>query len=191
VALSDEARAAASGETQSARGAATGDRASARSDLATARGAARSDPATERARRRRTLEHWTLLVLTLLAGAAVIVLGFAVTPDPRGYGTHEQLGLAPCRFLALTGVPCPGCGVTTSIAHAARFDLAAAFAQQPLGIVVALLAPLAAAVALIQHARGRDLGETLRVARLGWWAVGLGAVALAAWVAKIADMRGG
>jgi hypothetical protein len=44
-------------------------------------------------------------------------------PDPRGYGTHEQLGLTPCFFQNWTGHLCPACGTTTAWAHAVRGDL--------------------------------------------------------------------
>src|SRR3954447_16098360 len=55
----------------------------------------------------------------VLAGVAVClgtVLGVAcwLRPDPRGMGTHQQLGLPPCTFYLYTDVPCPSCGMTTS-----------------------------------------------------------------------------
>lgn len=58
----------------------------------------------------------TRLVLAGLAVALAAVLGVAcwLRPDPRGMGTHEQLGLPPCTFHLFTDVPCPSCGMTTS-----------------------------------------------------------------------------
>ncbi len=47
-----------------------------------------------------------------------------------------------CLFRALTGVPCPGCGLTRAFAALASFDFEAAFAWHPLA--VALAAELAA-----------------------------------------------
>ncbi|MCA9024740.1 MAG: DUF2752 domain-containing protein [Planctomycetaceae bacterium] len=60
------------------------------------------------------LAGWSLF---LLAGFA---LATSVSPDPRGFGTHQQFGLPPCTLRMLAGVPCPSCGATTSFAHFVR-----------------------------------------------------------------------
>ena len=41
-------------------------------------------------------------------------------PDPRGFGTHQGLGLPPCTFRENFEVPCPSCGFTTSFSHFVR-----------------------------------------------------------------------
>ncbi len=75
----------------------------------------------------------------LLVGCAGI-LGLAgwLHPDPRGYGTHEQLGTAPCGMLILTGYPCPTCGMTTAFSHVVRGQWWRAVRAQPAGFVFAL-----------------------------------------------------
>lgn len=45
---------------------------------------------------------------------ALFVLCSNLSPDPRGLGTHEQLGLPPCGLQSLFGTPCPSCGMTTA-----------------------------------------------------------------------------
>ena len=126
---------------------------------------ARSPVVPARTPERRSLEHWALLAPVLAAAAAVLVLGILIDPDPRGFGTHEKLGMAPCHFLAWTGFPCPGCGVTTSVSLAAHGRFAESFANQPFGALVAVLVPLTAIFALVQHARRRDLGRILHASR--------------------------
>jgi len=50
------------------------------------------------------------------AGGLIAILALAawLRPDPNGMGTHTQLGLPPCTLSSLTGLRCPGCGMTTS-----------------------------------------------------------------------------
>ncbi|HEY2158660.1 MAG TPA: DUF2752 domain-containing protein, partial [Isosphaeraceae bacterium] len=99
----------------------------------------------------------------LLALAAVLIGLFAtagrLSPDPRGYGTHEQLGLSPCAILRLTGRPCPTCGMTTSFAWLARGDPARAWRANPAGLLAAVvgagLVPWLLLVASTGRAPGR------------------------------------
>jgi hypothetical protein len=60
------------------------------------------------------------LVIAAVAMAGTLGLAAWITPDRRGYGTHEQLGLPPCAFRKVTGVVCPSCGMTTSFAYLVR-----------------------------------------------------------------------
>ena len=81
--------------------------------------------------------------LIALGGAiAVLVVARSVEPSATGIGTHEQLGLPPCLFFKLTGVPCPSCGLTTSFAHAARLQFYDALVTQPFGLGVFFLTVL-------------------------------------------------
>lgn len=86
-----------------------------------------------------------LLAVLSLALIAGFCLGAWLQPDPRGFGTHRQLGLPPCSVRLLFGIPCPSCGMTTSIAYLMRGQLMESFRANPaglaLGIACAALVP--------------------------------------------------
>ncbi len=99
----------------------------------------------------------------MLIAAAVTMVGVmgiarVVKPDPRGYGTHEQLGLPPCSFRMLTGVACPSCGMTTSFAYVARGELRRAASTNLAGCLLALGTVALAPWCLTSAAAGRALG---------------------------------
>jgi hypothetical protein len=102
---------------------------------------------------------WAALVL----GACLGLLSVAawLTPDPRGLGTHEQLGHPPCLTMMAWGVPCPTCGMCTAFAHAVRGEVLRAFHAQPAGLALAMVtvvSGLASGLALV----------TGRTARVPW-----------------------
>jgi Protein of unknown function (DUF2752) len=75
-------------------------------------------------------------------GAALLIVARLLQPSADGVGTHRQLGLPPCLFLHYTGVPCPSCGLTTSVAHATRLHFYESIITQPFGLVVFIFAVL-------------------------------------------------
>jgi len=144
----------------------------------------------ESARRRRSIEHGLVLAGALALPLAAFALGAFLTPDPRGFGTHEHLGFRPCLSMRLWSFPCPGCGVTTSVALAVHGHVLAALRTQPFGLVVLALALCAPIWALAGHARGRDLASELALVDRRRWTRTLVTLALLAWVYKIALVRG-
>ena len=61
---------------------------------------------------------WPIRCVLLVAAAGILgllVLARKLEPDPRGFGTHTQLGMRPCSFLRMTGRLCPTCGMTTVV----------------------------------------------------------------------------
>lgn len=137
-------------------------------------------------------------VASVVASALLAVLAVAawLTPSPAGFGTHEQLALRPgaglqtCTWVALTGKPCPTCGMTTSFAHAANFHLLAALKVQPMGTVLALAAATGFWFALHVAAAGSRAGVILSGMfgkRALWVAM---ALLGGSWVYKIATWPG-
>lgn len=139
----------------------------------------------------RSFEHRFVLAACLAAPLAWLALGLWLDPDPRGYGTHEQLGFETCWMVTHTGLPCPGCGVTTALALAAHGRPLAALATQPFGALLALLCCAAALWAPLAARRGRDLWRDLSRVLTRRWLAALGLACLAAWAYKAARMRWG
>jgi hypothetical protein len=128
--------------------------------------------------------------LVSLGALASLALAATLEPDPAGHGTHAQLGLPPCPWAAFGDLPCPTCGVTTAVCHAADGRLLAGFLAHPLGVLIALGVAAVAAGSAYAAATGSrlhsGLGRGLGTRTL--WALGI--LALGAWVYKIATWTG-
>jgi hypothetical protein len=139
---------------------------------------------------RRTYEHWLVLLVPLAGVALIAIFAFAVEPDPRGFGTHQKFGLPSCKSMEWFGVPCPGCGVTTSVALASRGRFLESIRNQPFGIVVVLGIFAATVWAVRGHVAGRNLYADLRAIRARPWWIGMGSALAAAWIYKFALVFG-
>ena len=101
--------------------------------------------------------RWAM-VLGAIGLAAVLGVARRLVPDPRGYGTHTQLGLYPCMFAQVTGYRCPSCGMTTSFAWFVRGRFERSWRANPVG---SLLVPTCAVLIpwlLAGAAWGRPVG---------------------------------
>lgn len=134
------------------------------------------------------LEDLKVRVFVLWAGLSLLgllILTRWLTPDARGLGTHEQLGLPPCGFYLWYGLPCPSCGMTTSWAWLARGEILQAAHQHFGGALLGVYSLLLGIWLVISAARGRWLG--------GWpssltWAVKFSVLTLAiliTWIVKL------
>lgn len=123
----------------------------------------------------------------LIAGAclAVFIVAAYLTPDPAGVGTTTRLGLRPCGFLQVTGLPCAACGLTTSFNHFVRGEWISSVRVQPLGFVLSMATGMTFWAAVYIAATGRPahrLLQRLPGVKILLWAVGFG---IAAWGWKI------
>jgi hypothetical protein len=100
-------------------------------------------------------------------GAAALAGIYHLDPDAGG--------LILCPYRALTGLACPGCGMTRATHFLLRGDLASAWAYNPL---LFLAVPLVLAFALAPRALSAPCALRWRT-RIGW--VGL-ACALVFWI---------
>ncbi len=71
---------------------------------------------------------------------ALLAVAACLKADPSGLGTHQQLGLPPCTWLMLWGIPCPTCGMTTSWSRLLQGDIGGSLQANPAGSLVALMA---------------------------------------------------
>lgn len=85
-----------------------------------------------------------------MLGAAAV---FNAVPGDQGL---------PCPMRVTTGIPCPLCGMTTSVVAAVRLDLASAWAANPAGIVAVM-----AALVLLVARRRTEMP-------VPWWLVAAG-----------------
>ena len=126
-----------------------------------------------------------MLGLCAFAPIVLLVMRVFFVPSPAGHGTHEQLGLPSCMLMERFGFPCPGCGVTTAVTHAAQGHWTQALIVQPFGLALALAAMLALPLALIAHLGGQDLYRLLeRLNRRPCW-YALITLVVGAWLYKI------
>lgn len=120
-----------------------------------------------------------------LAAVCLLLVSATLRPDPRNYGTHEQLGLPPCTFAAWFHMRCPSCGMTTSWAYATHGDLARAVRVHTTGTLLAGLAGIGGLLLLAEAAAGRALA-TWRGTIWGPAATaGLGIAVLLEWVVRL------
>lgn len=85
------------------------------------------------------------VMLVVMALGLVAVFATALWLDPyhpdgtaRRMETHRLLGLPPCTFYKVTGLPCPSCGMTTSFALLVRGDVKNSLRANAVGTLMAL-----------------------------------------------------
>ncbi|MBM3289928.1 MAG: DUF2752 domain-containing protein [Candidatus Hydrogenedentes bacterium] len=133
-----------------------------------------------------TSRHVRLRALVAaLACAGLIVVATYLTPDPRGLGTHEQLGLPPCISSTYLGVPCPFCGMTTAFALMAHARLTDAVHTQPAGAAFFAVCIIALAGALATAVLGHTPKHAAALARAPWIGGAALAIVAVAWVYKM------
>lgn len=111
--------------------------------------------------------HWRFwvrgLLLAVVAGVGVVfAIAYYLNPyrddgTARRMATHQQLGLPPCTFVDVTGIPCPACGMTTSFALLVRGDVANSLRANWVGTLLATFCALVVPWAVVSIVRGRPV----------------------------------
>lgn len=143
-----------------------------------------NDPLTGDLRKPWPAEKMTMaerILVVLVTVGIPIVMGIAMrlTPDPLGFGTHQQLGMPPCTFRTVTGLSCPHCGLTTSFAWFVRGQWSQAARANAAGLVLAVSAVLSWPWLLLVSVKGlwlgiRNPGPVLLISFSGWLLLSLG-----------------
>ncbi len=115
----------------------------------------------------------------------MLIVARILVPNPIGHGTHTQLGLPPCLFLAWTGQPCPACGLTTAFAHMARGELAAALHANVLGVMLFATVIAFVPIGVWAGVRKLPLYATLARVRAARIVVVLAGVGIVQWCARL------
>ena len=76
--------------------------------------------------------------LMIMVIIALFITLFVLEPSASGIGTHRQLVPVPCLFHLALGIPCPSCGLTTSLSFLMHGEWKAALRAHPLGLVAFL-----------------------------------------------------
>jgi hypothetical protein len=124
-------------------------------------------------------------VLLALALAAPLLIATGLEPDPRGYGTHTQLGLPPCHFAWVTGRPCPSCGMTTAFTWFVRGALGRSWRANPAGCLLAGATVGVVPWLLAAAAVGRPFGARSLERPLVGLAAAVVVVGLVSWAVRL------
>ncbi|MEM1445906.1 MAG: DUF2752 domain-containing protein [Planctomycetota bacterium] len=129
----------------------------------------------------------TVSLAVMAAGIAVLAVAAWLDANPRGLGTHTQLGWAPCGFESRTGLPCATCGMTTATTLAANGQLLSSLRVQPGGFLFALSAGLTVIIGGWSAWTGRSLKPIALALVKPKALISIGVVILLAWSYRVAD----
>ena len=107
-----------------------------------------------------SLDRFRRVLLGIAGLGLSCVWGVALwlPPHPRGFGTHQALGLPPCTVVQWTGERCPSCGMTTSWALLIRGQLRKSAEANVGGMLLGLVALAAVPWTLASAGQGRWWG---------------------------------
>lgn len=121
---------------------------------------------------------WSFL---LLSG---FYLASTLRPDPRGFGTHQALGLPPCSIQMMFDIRCPSCGMTTSFAHFVRGEFLDSVRTNAGGFLLALVCAVQVPWCWWSAARWRLAGVESPALALVWLGIGVSLVTVLQWGAR-------
>lgn len=110
-------------------------------------------------------------VLWAYAAGVAAVVAFAVTPFA-----------IPCLFHLVTGIPCPGCGLSRAFVYALQLDFLAAVQMNFLFLPLTLVGGAYFVCALLEVLRNQPAIAWFNAQLSRWWVIALAAaMMLSAW----------
>lgn len=111
---------------------------------------------------------------------ALVLVGFLFLAGAAQAVVHGLVPLPRCLLLQFTGIPCPTCGCTRSLAAWTQLDLASAFHFNPLFFALCTGGLLWSVVRIVEWRTGRELVSSrhFRVRKNTAWATGAASVIL-------------
>lgn len=127
------------------------------------------------------LAGWSLFLLSGFTVAAML------EPNPRGYGTHQGLGLPPCTFRVLLEIPCPSCGMTTSFSNFVRGRMMASGRANIAGLLMAIVCAVQIPWCWLSIVQGRLWRVSQPLKTLLWLLLILCGVSLLQWIVRLIE----
>ncbi len=138
--------------------------------------------------RRGTLGSRVTWLIFFIMPASVIGLSSWLTTARLDDTAHPLFGLPPCGFKLVTGLPCPGCGLTHSFTAMAHFDFVGAVYANPFGVILFLVSLTTIPVAALGFVRGWPVIDTLERLQFDKWAILLAITSVLVWIVRIVTL---
>lgn len=129
--------------------------------------------------------HRIGLVAAGIIGITLLVVAFRLKPNPKGYGTHQQLGFSRCSFIEFFGIPCPSCGMTTSWSNLMNGKIIQSFRANPGGALLGICTLIISPWVLISGLTGKWFYTSPNMAWLFFATLGICAVTVTQWVIRV------
>jgi hypothetical protein len=120
--------------------------------------------------------------------ASVLALSAWLTPARLDDAAHPLFGLPPCGFLMVTGLPCPGCGLTHAFTAMAHLDFVGAVYANPFGVLLFLISLTTVPVAAVGFVRGWPVVDTLERLQFDKWAILLSITSILVWIVRVVTL---
>lgn len=109
---------------------------------------------------RRDRAMWVVLGILALAGAAFVL---------HQRGPHGVPWVPSCTFHRLTGLNCPGCGMTRAAHATLHGRIGEAFRFNPVGMALLPVVGIGVGIKILGWVRGRPLPFRMNVGKYGVW----------------------